>query len=668
MTHRPFLDRDPRRGRRRRVGAAAAALVLGMAAAPALAAEPAPTPAEGGGAGGMAPTMIILDASNSMSTPDGDASGASRMEAARAAATSLVDQAPDGAPLGLVVYGTQTSSESSQKPQGCQDVSVLAEPGAAARGELVSQIQGIEASGFTPIGRSLEVAAEHLPTEGPRSIVLVSDGLDSCAPPPVCEVAADLAEKGADLTLHAIGFRVDDEAREDLTCAAEATGGTYSDAADAGELTEVLVQHGTRGLEGYQVAGDPIAGGRLEQNPVDVEPGEYLDVLEEGAPAASEPGTQKYYRVDAAAGQRVHVTATMVPPSDDVFALGDAMGVRIDLTDATGSQCEDRHGTEGHSSKAGQPKIGFASTPALGDPESSCEVGPITIEVERYGELLADRELPVELKVAVEPAVDPQAELLPSINEPQWPEPIQVEDVQGRAPTNFARSFSTATSLEPGTYRGTIVPGETQYVTVPASYGQQVRWGLEILEDSGHEETLYPLNVTMYNSLRQPVEMVKHDYSYPNTRVSVPTHHGDAEFGATVAPIRATNRDSLDSDVQTAWLAGPQLLSISYDMHGKGSNNVEYVPVEFALAVDAIGPEEPGPQLVTAVDGDQRANDDARAKPNEGRGGNDQAVAEGAEGAEEGGSGPRWVLPTAVGGAAVAGVGGVSYLLLRRRP
>ena len=72
--------------------------------------------------------------------------------------------------------------------------------------------------------------------------MLVSDGIDTCAPPPVCEVAADLADRGVDIIINTVGFNVDAAELGDAPAidspAAEAeqvTPGVWFD--DAAELT-----------------------------------------------------------------------------------------------------------------------------------------------------------------------------------------------------------------------------------------------------------------------------------------------------------------------------------------------------------------------------------------------------------------------------------------------
>ena len=69
------------------------------------------------------PTVLVLDASGSMVR---DApGGGTRMEAARAAATTFVDGLSEGAQLGLTVFGTTTGNEDADQPAGCQDVTTV---------------------------------------------------------------------------------------------------------------------------------------------------------------------------------------------------------------------------------------------------------------------------------------------------------------------------------------------------------------------------------------------------------------------------------------------------------------------------------------------------------------------------------------------------------------
>jgi von Willebrand factor type A domain len=188
-------------------------------------------------AAGAGPVMVVLDASGSMA--DKLPEGGTKIDAAKAAVHTLVNQATDGARLGLTVYGPEGSDSRSS---GCDRVKVVRDVGPLDRNAFNAAVDGIRARGDTPIGRSLRTAASALPGDGPRSIVLVSDGKDTCAPPDPCEVAEELAKQGIDLRIHAVGFDVDNKAREELTCIAQAAGGRYVDAKDAAALTAALNQ------------------------------------------------------------------------------------------------------------------------------------------------------------------------------------------------------------------------------------------------------------------------------------------------------------------------------------------------------------------------------------------------------------------------------------------
>ena len=170
----------------------AAAAVLGLLTAGSVqtgAAAAAVAPVES-----TAPVMIVLDASGSMKADD--APGV-RMDAAKAAVTSLVGTLPTGSEVGLMVYGTGTGSADAEKAAGCRDITTLTPVGPLDAATMTAQVATVQASGYTPIGESLRAAAAALPAEGPRSIVLVSDGEDTCAPPTPCDVAAELTPRAS---------------------------------------------------------------------------------------------------------------------------------------------------------------------------------------------------------------------------------------------------------------------------------------------------------------------------------------------------------------------------------------------------------------------------------------------------------------------------------------
>lgn len=184
------------------------------------------------------PTVLILDASGSMT--ENDAPGP-RIEAAKAAAHGLINALPDDSTLGLQTYGTNTGSADADKAAGCSDVSTLLPLGPLDRAAMGAAIDAITPSGYTPIALALQTAAAELPADdSAQAIVLVSDGEDKCDVPP-CETAAQLKRERPGLTISTVGFKVDGPAAEQLRCIADATGGLFVQAANADQLAARLL-------------------------------------------------------------------------------------------------------------------------------------------------------------------------------------------------------------------------------------------------------------------------------------------------------------------------------------------------------------------------------------------------------------------------------------------
>lgn len=203
---------------------------------------------------------LVMDASFSMADPESEG-GPSKMQVAKDATNQLVDKLPDSALVGAVAYGSKESNAPDNKERGCQDISVLSPVGRIDKAGLKDSFNALEPKGYTPIGNSLKKAAEQLKAaggEGENSIVLVSDGIDTCAPPPVCEVAKELAADGVGLTVHTIGFQVDEKAQSELDCVAEVTGGQSLAAANAAELAQNMEFLTLRSVNMYEAKGTPF--------------------------------------------------------------------------------------------------------------------------------------------------------------------------------------------------------------------------------------------------------------------------------------------------------------------------------------------------------------------------------------------------------------------------
>lgn len=182
---------------------------------------------------GSGKMILVLDASGSMW---GQIDGEAKIVIARRVIDDLLETLPDGQLLGLTVYGHREKGN-------CRDIETLVAPGPDTREAIRSAVNGLNPRGKTPLSDAVIAAAEALKfEEDAATVVLVSDGRETCERDP-CEVGRRLAELGVDLTAHVVGFDVAGvEAQSQLQCLAEATGGRFLTAADAGELSEALEQ------------------------------------------------------------------------------------------------------------------------------------------------------------------------------------------------------------------------------------------------------------------------------------------------------------------------------------------------------------------------------------------------------------------------------------------
>lgn len=165
----------------------------------------------------------------------GQIGGENKIVIARRVLEDLVEELPESADLGLVAYGHRREGD-------CADIETLAVPGEADRATVVEQVKAINPKGRTPITAAINEAVEGVRERGePTTVILLSDGLETCGGDPCAAVRA-AREAGVPMLLHVIGFDVGDEDVSQLECAAQAGGGLYLDASDAESLASAFDQ------------------------------------------------------------------------------------------------------------------------------------------------------------------------------------------------------------------------------------------------------------------------------------------------------------------------------------------------------------------------------------------------------------------------------------------
>jgi len=174
--------------------------------------------------------VIIFDASGSMW---GQINGVTKIEIARDAFKNVVREWNPNVELGLTVYGHRSKGD-------CNDIESVIPVGKVDKNRVIRTVMGIKPKGKTPISRSLRKVAEEIKyTEEKATIILISDGKETCDPDP-CGTAKELEKEGIDFITHVIGFNVDKKTDAQLECIAHATGGEYFSAKNAVALNKAM--------------------------------------------------------------------------------------------------------------------------------------------------------------------------------------------------------------------------------------------------------------------------------------------------------------------------------------------------------------------------------------------------------------------------------------------
>ena len=604
------------------------------------------TPGRAGDSGGAGSTdaelAIIMDASSSMLEPD---EGGTRLDVAKRAATDLVDSLPETSRVGMLAYGTQVGDAPENHAPGCEDIRTLAPVGAVDKDRLRAEIAGLEARGYTPIGNSLRAAADMLsPDASERSIVLVSDGIDTCAPPPPCEVAAELADEGVGLAVHVVGFRADEATRAELECIADTTGGTYRQADDAAALSESLQFLAQRAIVSYETTGTEFEFADTPQDALYVGQGLY-QTTEEAVIDGLQNAPVRYIRVAVPEGHRAWVSITPIPEIDLTDqGGGQGISVRAEAVNDSGEAC--RSDTDSGTAYGGGFEPPEAAVVQLGrtvDRQDlpACDHSAWVVEAKFAADSFAAEieEVRVEMSVQFEPIPGNEIGTWPSGIAGGQPDasPVTLTDAE---PVIGGNSFNNATAVTEGTFSDSVVPGEFRFYRFPVESGQRpvvtgrvppsVRDGLD------------SIRFKLYGPMR---------HNIAGESMSVFGDQKESTFSVD-RPILYRNREANAGGRDRA-LAGEHYLAVSMNVGSSGGALGVEQPFEFAISAEgepAGGPDwvpvnEPGPTPSSSPIGMDDAAPDGEVTGGDGDDDDSSLVAA----PDEDSVLPGWLIPGGVG-------------------
>jgi Mg-chelatase subunit ChlD len=130
--------------------------------------------------------VFVIDASGSMRE---DAGGETRLDAAKSSVAVIADNLPVDVDTALVKFN------------GCNSID---NDYFIDRNQLKQKVNSLQAQGGTPLGRSMERAANILSKKKPTVMVVVTDGEDSCGEKDPCAVAAAAKASHPNMTINVV--------------------------------------------------------------------------------------------------------------------------------------------------------------------------------------------------------------------------------------------------------------------------------------------------------------------------------------------------------------------------------------------------------------------------------------------------------------------------------
>lgn len=180
---------------------------------------------------------ILMDASNSMT---GMVGKETKIAVARRVLSQTINGLPDSMNVALRVYGHRFPTDDYDN--ACRDTELLVPIGPVQKAKLVEIVNKIQTKGRTPLVISVLEAIKDFEKIPNGSIILVTDGIESCKGD-IKSIAPAIEKSGLELEVNIVGFDIKEAAaRQELESIAKSTDGRYIDARNAGELLSALEQ------------------------------------------------------------------------------------------------------------------------------------------------------------------------------------------------------------------------------------------------------------------------------------------------------------------------------------------------------------------------------------------------------------------------------------------
>jgi Ca-activated chloride channel family protein len=195
--------------------------------------------------------LFLLDCSRSMREKfsSADPTSEEKMVAAKKVLDQSLEKIPADINVGLRTFG---QGFSASHESDCMQTALLVPLGIGNREAIKERVKAIKAFGLTPLEYALKQAVEDdfRGAVGTKVIILISDGADTCDGHP-CKFIEQLPKYGIKLKIDVVGLDLKEQnAKEQLNCIAESSGGKFYDANTAGDLIKSVSTSVDRAISG----------------------------------------------------------------------------------------------------------------------------------------------------------------------------------------------------------------------------------------------------------------------------------------------------------------------------------------------------------------------------------------------------------------------------------
>lgn len=324
----------------------------------------------------------------------------------------------------------------------------------------------------------------------------------------------------------------------------------------------------------HQSVGESVRGSETMADAGELPVGASQDLL----PVTGTEAAYYYQLPVIEEGENVHVSAQLIVDPMNQATSRESIELRGQLVTADGKQCTPSDGARVSRDGFDRPALVLASTGVKrAEGFGSCLSqgnDQVYFKLGRDGLWQADTEIPVELRVVVEPAVDP------TTLSGQIPDKLPPVSVSLNAPANpvtGGSGFSNATELaDQSVSSDAVLPFEVKYYRVHVAEGQRLNYRLSV--GDSREASAQRLVTRTFSPLLAD-QVVERD--------SAALAREDVGASVTRSTLSEVSRDLVDSHGGQTWLRTPGSYYIT--VTGAARDPRGLTPLEYELAVELTG-------------------------------------------------------------------------------